>query len=354
MNDWIAVFRAGKQTDSNGNERVWTEADLDHIVASYDPKNHEAPVVIGHPKDNAPAWGWVEALKREGDTLFAKPKDLVSEFVEMLKKKMFKKRSISLYPDGTLRHIGFLGAMPPAVKGLPDIAFNDADRATTWEYNEPKKEARAMKLFEWLKDLAKKDGVTLDDLPASFSEADVQAKVEAARKEERDKITQEFAETQKKAADDLAAREDVLRAREHQAAKDGIKTFCEGLLREGKLTPGIMKFGMGMQTFLEQIATIDMSIEFGEGDEKKKQTPLDFMKGLLSGLGKQIEFKEVSGTDKDLPRTGSGKAGEKLEALIQAKIKADKTLTYGAAFAEIQLEEADLVSEYISEIRKEG
>lgn len=354
MNDWIAVFRTGKQTDSNGNERVWTEGDLDHIVNSYNPEQHEAPVVIGHPKDNAPAWGWVEALKRKGDTLFAKPKDLVSEFVEMLKKKMFKKRSISLYPDGTLRHIGFLGAMPPAVKGLPDIAFNDADTATTWEFNEPKKEVRSMKFFEWLKDLAKKDGVTLDDLPASFSEADVQAKVEAARKEERDKVAQKFAETQKKAADDLTARENALKGQELQAKKDGIKAFCEGLLKEGKLTPAVMKCGMGMQTFLEQIAAVETTIEFGEGNEKKKQTPLEFMKGLLSGLRKQIDFGEVAAADKDLPRSGSGKAGEKLEALIQEKMKADKTLTYGAAFAEVQEEHKDLVDEYISEIREEG
>jgi hypothetical protein len=69
---WIEIFRAGRQTDSTGNTREWTEADLDTIVERYDPARHEAPVVVGHPTDNAPAFGWVEALKREGKTLLAK------------------------------------------------------------------------------------------------------------------------------------------------------------------------------------------------------------------------------------------------------------------------------------------
>lgn len=96
---WIPVFKTGTHTDSSGNEKTWTDADLDKIAASYHPAGHEAPVVIGHPKDNGPAWGWVEGLKREGDILYAKFKDLVPEFVDMVRKGLFKKRSISLYPD---------------------------------------------------------------------------------------------------------------------------------------------------------------------------------------------------------------------------------------------------------------
>lgn len=124
---WVAVFRAGTWTDSAGRTRQWTVQDLDRIVESYDPAQNEAPVVIGHPKDNAPAYGWVERLKRDGEILWAKLKDLAPEFREWLERKVYKKRSISLYPDGTLRHVGFLGAAPPAVKGLPDPAFRDVD-----------------------------------------------------------------------------------------------------------------------------------------------------------------------------------------------------------------------------------
>ncbi len=123
----IAVFKTGRHMDAAGHERDWSDADLDAIAAKYDPAQHEAPVVIGHPKENAPAYGWVEGLTREGDTLWAEIKPTVEQFTEWLKQGLFKKRSISLYPDLTLRHIGFLGATPPAVKGLPDFAFREKE-----------------------------------------------------------------------------------------------------------------------------------------------------------------------------------------------------------------------------------
>ncbi|MDA8086542.1 MAG: 4Fe-4S binding protein [Nitrospiraceae bacterium] len=131
----IAVFRTGKHTDSKGETRDWTQQDLDAIASKYDPSAHEAPAVIGHPKDNAPAYGWVKGLEREGDTLYAHVEPTVPEFQGWLKSGLYKKRSISLYPDMTLRHIGFLGAMPPAVKGLPDFAFS-GDEAATIEFEE--------------------------------------------------------------------------------------------------------------------------------------------------------------------------------------------------------------------------
>ena len=40
----------------------------------------------------------------------------------------YEKRSASFYPDGRLRHVGFLGAAPPAVKGLAGIAFGQEDK----------------------------------------------------------------------------------------------------------------------------------------------------------------------------------------------------------------------------------
>ena len=127
---WVEVFRAGKKTDSAGAERTWTEGDLDAMVARYDPAKHEAPVVVGHPTQNAPAYGWVEGLKRDGKVLLARLKGVMPEFADLVQQGTYKKRSISLYPDLTLRHIGFLGGAAPAVKGLADIAFAERDSVT--------------------------------------------------------------------------------------------------------------------------------------------------------------------------------------------------------------------------------
>ena len=131
----IEIFRAGKQTDSKGKSKTWTEADLDKIVSAYNENKsgHEAPLVIGHPKTDAPAYGWVKSLSRKGSSLFMETSSVVKEFQEAVNKGMFKKRSISLYPNMTLKHVGFLGAVPPAVKGLEDFQFNEAEETLDFE-----------------------------------------------------------------------------------------------------------------------------------------------------------------------------------------------------------------------------
>ncbi|HFO0136935.1 TPA: peptidase, partial [Pseudomonas aeruginosa] len=60
----IPFFRAGRHLDSRGRQVEFSEADLDAAIAGYDPALHRAPLVIGHPKDNGPAYGWVGSISR--------------------------------------------------------------------------------------------------------------------------------------------------------------------------------------------------------------------------------------------------------------------------------------------------
>lgn len=128
---WKEVFKSGNHTDANGGEHFWSDEDLDLIITKYNnqlPDNkHEAPVVIGHPVNNSPAYAWVERLKRDGDRLLAKFSQLDPEFEKLIKEGRYKKVSIALYPDMMLRHVGFLGAVPPAIKGLKDSEFNESE-----------------------------------------------------------------------------------------------------------------------------------------------------------------------------------------------------------------------------------
>jgi hypothetical protein len=119
------IFRTGTHTSLNGQTKDFSESDLDTIAASYNPSEHEAPIVIGHPETNAPAFGWIEKIKRVGDRLIAFPKQVNNEFSELVKSGAFKKRSISITPDLKLNHVGFLGAAAPAVKGLKDVEFSE-------------------------------------------------------------------------------------------------------------------------------------------------------------------------------------------------------------------------------------
>lgn len=364
MNNWIAIFKSGKHTDSAGDTKDWTEQDLDRIVSTYDPAKHEAPAVIGHPKDNAPAYAWVEALKRVGDTLWMKMKDVVPQFAEMLTSKMFKKRSISLYPDGSLRHVGFLGAQPPAVKGLPDFAFGedggmviDFAEADLVSVQENEKEEAQMNFWERLKKKLTDSGVSFKELfgsdepPVLYTEQDMAARIEAeVGKQVKAKET-EFSEAAKKKDVELKAREEALRQKEADARKKSIAEFSEGLKKRGILTPAMEKLGMGVTAFMQAIAESGTTVEFGEADDKgakPNQTPLEFAQAFLSQLPPAIEFKEVAGAGKDTGKTGN--AGDRIEALVREKLKSNKDLTYGAAFSDVQNENPELAAEYADEI----
>lgn len=134
----IEIFRAGKRPDSSGNLTEIKISQLAQAVTAYDPNLHEAPAVIGHPKDNAPAYAWVKGLSLEGDTLKAELAQIDPEFSEMVQAGRFKKVSASFYLEDSphnpkpgklyLRHVGFLGAMPPAVKGLRNPEFSEDEK----------------------------------------------------------------------------------------------------------------------------------------------------------------------------------------------------------------------------------
>jgi hypothetical protein len=257
----IEIFKTGAHTDSAGNTRTWTEEDLDTIVNKYNPAHHEAPVVIGHPKDNAPAFGWVEGLERKGSVLYAKLKDLVPEFMEAVKNRLYKKRSISLYPDMTLRHVGFLGAMPPAVKGLADVAFEEKEDGSYMTYMTYEEEEDMDKIQE------------------------LEAKLEEERKS-RSAAEQQFSEKEKEAA---VLRQELEKERAEKR-KAEFNSFCEGLMKEGKLTPAMKPAALD---FME-ILTGSGEYEFSEGDGKVKAQPVERFKAFLNSLPKQVEFGEMA------------------------------------------------------------
>ena len=134
----IEIFRAGKHIDANGAEVIIEVDDIDKIIETYDTELHEAPLVIGHPQHDEPAWGWVASLRRKGKVLLAKLNDLSPEISEAVRKGQYKKISASFYRPNVkrnpvsdawyLRHIGLLGAQTPAVKGLSPLKFAEEDK----------------------------------------------------------------------------------------------------------------------------------------------------------------------------------------------------------------------------------
>ena len=263
---WIEVFKTGTWTDSAGNTRTWKEEDLDKIAASYNPAEHEAPVVIGHPKDNAPAYGWVEALKREGNVLKAKLKQLVPEFVEMVKKGMFKKRSISLYPDLKLRHIGFLGAQPPAVKGLADVQFGEGEASEIeTEFAAPTTPQKTP--------VNQNQGSIMDPLK------EFQEKLSALEAK-----LAEYQEALKKKDADLEATRQKIQQLEAAKRRMEYENFVDGLINDGKILPANKDLVIVFMETMEGAG----EFEFAEGDSIVKKPLVDVFKEFLNHLPAKV------------------------------------------------------------------
>ena len=299
--DWIAIFKTGTHTDGAGQTRTWTDQDLDRIVAQFNPAEHEPPVVVGHPATDAPAFGWVAAVKRDGALLYARLKDLVPEFVDLLKEGRFKKRSIALYPDLTLRHVGFLGAMPPAVKGLPDAQFAAGTFSEVSLQPEEETMDEKMKVFwQQFRELLLGGNAPIviqQSAAPSTQHTGLSTDAAAAQFAEREKTLVDR-EAAIKAREEATAQATAQTARQLKAAE--IHAFCEGLKQDGKLLPAWQE--MGLEKFLLELPS-EATHTFAEG--KPARTAQAFMQSFLTALPKVVEFAEKAKVGEKDPKTGA-------------------------------------------------
>ena len=300
FDDWVEIFAGGRQMDSQGKQHDGDQL-IDQAVSAFDPGFHEPPAVVGHPKDDSPAYGFVQAVKasiRDGKKiLMARFKDVHEPFAEMVQSGRFPKRSAAFYPDGRLRHVGFLGAMPPAVKGLKNISFksDDAD-AIAFEFDQPVKEESSMKFAEFFEVFKiwkkfEKDPDALIDRAgqgSQFSEADIEAARKKAADEAEARVKAEFAETQ---------RTEAKKQRDVQVAE-----WVESQVAAGIIPPAIRDDGL--VTFMQGLS--DDQIAFAEGQEKK--SGLDWFKGFLGTLSKSPLFSEIATKDAAGKRQGEAEA----------------------------------------------
>lgn len=256
MKKWFEIFRTGTHTALDGKVLTYTESDLDAIVSSYDPAKNEAPMVVGHPKLNHPAFGWVKELKREGDKLLAYAEQIVPEFAEMVNQGLFKKRSIALNKDGTLRHIGFLGAAAPAVKGLADVQFSESDDSESLEFSADSTEETSDKVDD---PTGNKPNETESVPPAGNEQV-----IAALRSE-------------------LAALK-AERAQEHAAAaRAEFADFIDSQMRDGRVVPKLKEPLMKMYDTI-----LSTGMEFAEGSN-----PVQQLREVIQSMPKHLLFSET-------------------------------------------------------------
>ena len=130
------IFRTGTFTAMNGKQMSFSEGDLQKMAAAFDPQRRPAPLVLGHPQNDQPEMGQAQKLLVKDGKLYALA--LVGAALEALvKAQRYAKVSASfLEPFSTnnptpgayyLKHVGFLGAMVPAIKGMENPSFAARD-----------------------------------------------------------------------------------------------------------------------------------------------------------------------------------------------------------------------------------
>lgn len=129
----IQCFKPGRHTDMSGGVLAFSAADLAATAAAYDPALWRAPLVAGHPALDGPAYGHVGALAFAGGALEATPVNVNAEFAAQVHAGAYSSVSLCLWrpsaPGNPVpgvyypRHLGFLGAHPPAIMGMRTPAF---------------------------------------------------------------------------------------------------------------------------------------------------------------------------------------------------------------------------------------
>lgn len=327
------IFRTGKHTSAQGVAVAFADTDLSAIAAGYNPSVYEAPIVVGHPKQDAPAYGWIKSLSVRDGRLVAEPKDIDAAFSDLVKDGKFKARSAAFYaPDSAnnptpgayhLRHVGFLGAEPPAVKGLKAVEFGDAedglvfadlefaDWKQVWMLESVTRMFRNLRdYFIETKDIETAEKIVpqwnIDDLTQSVADLRAQNTVEltgSAFSEKKD----DTMTTQTTAAADIAARLAELEARE-QAVADRETTFSEServsrASVDAAFVDQIVKAGR-LPIGLQETATLlfsDLSdaseLTFSEGGEEVRKTSRAAFRDLLEKLPIPVVTDEVATGD---------------------------------------------------------
>lgn len=343
----IPIFKPGTHIASDGTRITFTQADVEGMVTSYDTALHEAPIVVGHPKDNTPAFGWVGGLSYSDELgqVVATPRGVMPEFEEAVEAGRYKKRSASLYPPDSpnnpvpgsyyLRHVGFLGGQPPAIKGLSGIEY--AEDTTVIEFADPQVVAYGVaNLFRRIRDwlIAEKGLDVADAVVPAWNVEDLEAE---ARKEIPENPTKtalpgftentevsDMDQTELKAAQDqLAADQAALAASKAEMATNaaafaeeqaGLKKDRLNVVATGMAAAGKIPAAQAGQV-ADFMATLPDGVEitFGEGDAKKSQPALQWFKEFVESrpaakpANKNVDLGEVTDDGQISPQELSAK-----------------------------------------------
>jgi len=312
----LHIFKPGSHITMSGVSVSFAESDLAATVRAYDPALHEAPLVIGHPKHDAPAAGWVKSLSATAEGLIAVPHEVDVAFAELVAQKKFKKISASFYhPDAAnnpvpgvyyLRHVGFLGAQPPSVKGLRPIELAEDEEGVVefGDFGDSITAGVFRRLREWLIDQFSQEtadrvvpGWDVDNLAAEALRDDDRPSFTEPTKPRNSPIEEHTVNATEQAALEaenkrlkavIAKRDKDARTAAQEAIHTASTEFAEKLVAAG-MKPVHAPVVIAALDYAESSET---PLEFGEEDAREPL--LDGLKAIFSELAGGVSFAEVA------------------------------------------------------------
>jgi regulator of replication initiation timing len=378
---WIEVFKTGKHTSSNGVTKEWTDKDLQKIAETYNAQTErKAPLVIGHPAHDDPAFGWVDELKVAKDKLFAFVSDINQSVKDAVNRKEYQNVSIALWANGLLRHIGLLGAAAPAVPGLTPVAFADdqqfdefASPFLMFQEGETFSKDDRSALFNWISRLRKsltnlggkevaetvfprkemeQFGIPVDTEENTMDMKELEEKVTelstqfAALSASHDTLTKEnatLAEANKTLTQTLADTREAMTSLFKQSGSSAFTAFCDRMVAAGKIVDG-EKEALTKQYELLQKAEAGM--QFAAGEKTMTQTFMESIEARPSTAPQKKIFAKQEDAAKFDPAKvpveftafadgGLDTSGLALEEEIEKYMADHKDVSYEQAFSAV-------------------
>jgi len=334
-NPVIQVLRPGVHIDAGGQRVEFTEADLQAIASSYDRAAHEAPIVVGHPTMDAPAYGWASKFIYRDGALFAEADQVEEQFAGLVREGRFKKVSVSLYGPTAKgnpkpgvwypRHVGFLGAMPPAIKGLKSVQFAESEDGVH-DFSDTYATSTVVRLLRGMRDwmLAQFGQETADRVLPSY-ELDYAAEAMTAERVresiessaegcapafaegqqptgsgDQDMSTAQVAELQAQLAAEQQARQEAERqlqerrdaeaAAASEARQAAAVAFAERMVTEARIPAERRDAIVAIHLQLATPAADGAVLSFGEGDAA--ESAVTVFEGLVASAKPSVQFGE--------------------------------------------------------------
>ena len=309
----IRILKPGTFTDVRGTKVTFTRDDLVGLAGSYDRDADPAPLVVGHPGLDAPAYGWVGELAMDGDTLVARPSEIAPAFADAVAAGHYRKVSPQLYPPAHpgnpkpgawyLQHVGFLGGAAPAIKGLGTVAFSQAADA-----------APLVTIDQEIPMSENPDTIALSEHESATGA--LQARIDQLEADARDR-------------DDRDATAAAATRHDQNVA------FAEGLIAAATLAPAAKDKVVGLMDLLDA----ETVVSFGEGDAAA-QTPLAAFRSLFDAAQPVVSLGELAPPERPAPggtvtvsfAAPAGYTAAPDQAALHGRAKAIQAATPGMPF----------------------